>query len=231
MGGVGGDVGRSFAKSVRSEAVGDAAGGDAGVASGEHVDGGVSDHESVSGLGVGLAKNGLDAHGVGLLGVEAVAAVNANEKISEPEFPDDGARGIDGLIREHGHFPLSAIRLNVLERRANAIVDGGVIEFVGTVVSEEVVERLVEEVLVVGIAERATYEHGCTVSDVGSDDVAGEFGAMEVAESCVDGVNEVETGVDEGAIEIEDDELDGTRIEAAVPAEHGVRIQWLAGSD
>jgi hypothetical protein len=57
-----------------------------------------------------------------------------------------------------------------------------------------------------GVAEGAADEHGCSVSDVASDDGLWKLGLIEMGESSVDGVAEVNTGIDEGAVEIEDDE-------------------------
>ena len=60
-----------------------------------------------------------------------------------------------------------------------------------------------------GIAEGAADEHGDTVADVAGDDGLGEFGLAEVSECGVDGVAEVDAGVDEGAVEVEDEEAGG----------------------
>ena len=57
-----------------------------------------------------------------------------------------------------------------------------------------------------GIAEGPADEERGSVADVAGDDGFGELGFAEVGEGGVDGVTEVGAGVDEGAVEIEDEE-------------------------
>ena len=62
-----------------------------------------------------------------------------------------------------------------------------------------------------GIAEGATKEHGGAIADEGADESELQGRTVEVGEGGVDGVTKVdagvdEFGVDEGAIEIKDDE-------------------------
>ena len=60
-----------------------------------------------------------------------------------------------------------------------------------------------------GVAEGAADEHGGAVADVAGNDGVGQRGLAEVCERSVDGVAEVDAGVDEGAVEIEDEEARG----------------------
>ena len=60
-----------------------------------------------------------------------------------------------------------------------------------------------------GVAEGSADEEGGSVADVAGDDGFGELGFAEVGEGGVDGVAEVDAGVDEGAVEIEDEEAWG----------------------
>ena len=94
-----------------------------------------------------------------------------------------------------------------------AVVAAGVVELVGAVVDEEVVEGAAEEVIavagmegveIVGVAEGAADEHGGAVADVAGDQRVGEGGLAYVLEGSVYGVAEVERGVDERAIKIKD---------------------------
>ncbi len=57
-----------------------------------------------------------------------------------------------------------------------------------------------------GISYGAADEHGGTVADVVGDDGFRKFRFAEVDESGVDGVAEIDAGVNESAVEIEDDE-------------------------
>ena len=71
----------------------------------------------------------------------------------------------------------------------------------------------------VGVAEGAADEHGDAVADVAGDDGVGELGLAEVGEGGVDGVAEVDAGVDEGAVEVEDEEAgDGVEGHTAMVA-------------
>ena len=72
------------------------------------------------------------------------------------------------------------------------------------VVREEKGEGFVDVLFVVdvagGVAEGSADEHGDAVADVAGDDGFGEGGSAEVGEGGVDGVAEVDAGVDEGAV-------------------------------
>jgi carbonic anhydrase len=92
----------------------------------------------------------------------------------------------------------------------DAGVDVGVVELVDAVVVEEKCERFGYILLVGGVAfgvpDGAADQHGGPVADVARDDGFGEGGLAEMGEGGVDGVAEIDARVDEGAVEIEDDE-------------------------
>jgi hypothetical protein len=90
-----------------------------------------------------------------------------------------------------------------------------VVEFVSAIVGQEIFEGLVEESFIFGVSEGSADKHGRTISNVGGDDFVREFGAMEVTKHGVNGVDEIKSGVDQGAVEIEDDELDRAGIKQA----------------
>jgi hypothetical protein len=73
--------------------------------------------------------------------------------------------------------------------------------------------------------EGAADEHGSAVSDEAGDDGEVEGRAAHVLEGGVDAVGEVAGGVDEGAVEIEDDEADGLSGDGAEDAEHKSSLQ------
>src|SRR5579872_4002555 len=215
------DVGRGDAESVRRESVGDSAGPEAGVTSGKDVDRRITDDYCFGGLGVGFFQNAVHAVRIGLLRGKAVASVHVKEEIVQAEGFDDSARGNDRLVREHGHFPEESIgAADNGEHFFNAVVDMRVVELVGAVVGEKKFEGFFYDFLVLGIAERTAYEHGSAVADVGSDHVAWEFGALHEPQHRVDGMNEVKARVDQGAIEIEDQELDRCGVEVPSKADH-----------
>lgn len=157
-----------------------------------------------------------------LLGREAVAAVDLREEVFHAKRFDDRARRVDGLVGEHGHGARMSISslANARERLGNSRIGVSVVELVLAVVSQKIFERAPDRAFVFGIAERAADQHRRTVTNVRGDDVAGQFGASEVAEHGVYGMDEIEPRVDQCAIEVEDEELDGGGIERAESTDH-----------
>ena len=75
-----------------------------------------------------------------------------------------------------------------------------------------------------GVAEGPADEQGGAVADVAGDDGFGKCGLAEVLEGGVDGVAEVDAGVDEGAVEIEDEEA--RRDRHGLLRSGGVLLYW-----
>jgi hypothetical protein len=214
--GVGEVVGRDVGEGMGFEAEGAADAAGTGVAGGEDVDVGVADHDGFGG-GDGLACDGAgfgdedeDAVRVGLFGVEAVAAVVLEEEGREGEVVADVAGGVDGLVGEDGHEGLGAMSTDSFEGFEHARVDVGVVELVDAVVVEEKGDGFGYIFFVVnvafGVAQSAADKQGNAIADVAGDDRFRQFGLAEVGESGVDGVAEIDAGVDEGAVQVEDDE-------------------------
>ncbi len=214
---------RGFTEGVRGEAVGYAAGPEVGVASGDYVYGGVADHQRFFGASFGVVQDGLRAFRVGLFGGEAVATVDVEEELGEAEGFHDRAGGNYGFVREHGHLTGHAVGItNCAEHFFDAVVYVGVIELVNTVVAEEVLQAFFYYGFIPGIAEGATHEGRSAVAYVGGNHVAGKRGAAKVLEHGIYRVDEVEARVDEGSVEVEDEELDLVGIEFAVEFDHVV---------
>ncbi len=216
-------VWRGGGQSVRGETVGDADGVEAGVSAGFNVDVGVADDGGLMRRRAGFFEQFEGAFGIGLFGGETIAAVDLREKRSEAEGFDDGARGDDGFVGEHGHFSRRAVggTLDGGEGVTDSVVDGGVVEFVFAVVGEKKLQSLAKGCFVDGIAaESALDEDWCAVADIAGDDVVGEGGTSDVAEGGVDGMHEIEARVDQGAIEVKDDKLDGGGIECSAGLDH-----------
>ena len=157
----------------------------------------------------GFGDEGEEAFGVGLLGVEGVAAVVLEEEGLEREGAADVARRVHGLVGEDGHGEMRVARADFGESFEDAVVAAGVVELVGAVVGEEEVEGAAEEgvgvagvegVEVVRVAEGAADEHGGAVADVAGDEGIGQGRLADVGERCVYGVAEVEGGIDERAV-------------------------------
>lgn len=206
--GVDEDVGVGALEGVRGEAVGDADAPEVGVAGGEDVNFRVADHDGFVGLGVGFGHQGLGPERVRFLGFEAIAAVSLEEMLGETESGEDVAGGADGFVGEDGHLAGAAVANgSLLERFGDSSVNHGGIELVVAIIEEEEIEGLLNERGVGGIAESAADEHGGAVADVGVDDFERQFFAAEVAQHGVDRGGEVFLGIDQGAVEIKQNQL------------------------
>ena len=150
---------------------------------------------------------------VGLLGVEAVAAVVLEEEAVEAEVSADVARGVDRFVGENRHQDIGVGCADGLKGFDDACVDIGVIEFVDAVVVEEEGQSVGHVLLVVDvsfrIAESSADEHGGPVSDIAGYDRLRKLRLVEVSKHRIDGVAEINTGVDESAVEIECDKAGG----------------------
>ena len=122
----------------------------------------------------------------------------------------DVAGGVDGFVGEDGHEDAGVGGADGFERFEDTGVKVGVVQLMDAVVVEEIGEGLGYILFVVGVAfgvaEGAADEKRGAVADVAGDDGFGEFGFAVVGEGGVDGVAEIDAGVDEGAVEIEDEE-------------------------
>ncbi len=189
----------------------------------------------MAGDAAGFVDEGFEAVGIGFLGVEAVAAVVLEEEAREAEVVADVAGGFDGLVGEDGHEGFGAGGADGFEGFDDAGVDVGVVELVDAVVVEEEGEGFVDVLFVVdvalGVAEGSADEQGGSVADVAGDDGFGELGFAEVGEGGVDGVAEIDAGVDEGAVEIEDEEAWGGRGRHGLRVIDAVGISFLAQED
>ena len=77
---------------MRSEAVGHAAGPGPGIAAGENVHPGVAHDQGLLGRRPHFPQDGLRTFWIGLLGGEAVTAVNQGKELAQPEGLDDRPR-------------------------------------------------------------------------------------------------------------------------------------------
>ena len=73
-----------------------------------------------------------------------------------------------------------------------------------------------------GIAKGATYQSRGAIAHIGGDHVAGQVGASEMPEHGVYRVDEVETRIDQGSVEIEDQQLYLARFELALELDHAL---------
>jgi len=103
----------------------------------------------------------------------------------------------------------------------NTAIDGGMVQLVFTVVREKKLQPSSRQRLIRGLVpQRTLNQDRRTVADVARDQLIRQLGPADVAKRGVDGVHQVEARIDQSAVEIEDDELDGMRIEDAVSLDH-----------
>ena len=114
-----------------------------------------------------------------------------------------------------------------LERVEHALVGVGEIELVLAVILQEERVGFGEEILadlverhVTGQGERAAHEHGRAVADEAGDRGIGQRAQAAFAERCVHAVAEVLRGVNERAVQIEDQQLQLLHGDGAKDANH-----------
>src|SRR3954451_22192881 len=111
----------------------------------------------------GFAEQSLDAERVKLLGVEAVGTVDLKEEFGEAERFANRTRRMHRLVAEHRHFarfvavPRSG---ELLQRIDHVLVNVSVVELVFAIVREKKLDRFGNKAVIVGIAQRASDEHG-----------------------------------------------------------------------
>src|SRR5579862_4588610 len=111
--------------------------------------------------------------------------------------------------------------LNRGQRRGNARIESGVIQFVFAIVRQKKFQSFADGGFINLLSsQRALNENGRTVADIAGDHVVGKFGTSNVAQRGVHRMHQVKTGIYQRAVEIEDDELDGTWIKGTTSADH-----------
>jgi hypothetical protein len=129
-----------------------------------------------------------------------------------------------GLIGENCHLAANAARdTDGGESFWNSLVQMRVIEFVDTIVGEKVFERRLHCSFIFGVAQGSPDQHWGAIADIRSDYVTRQFRVLEVPEGGIDGMNQVQAGIDQRAIEIKHDQLDLVGIELAVKLDHEKR--------
>ena len=100
----------------------------------------------------------------------------------------------------------------------HAGIDVGEVEFVDAVEGDEPGERFLNEGFIVRVflfgdqvrvSQRTAHQRGCTVADVGGDGRVFQAWLAEVGKHGVDGVGEIDARVDQGSVEVEDEEFWG----------------------
>ena len=119
-----------------------------------------------------------------------------------------------------------------IERFKDAFVGVGVVELVLAVVVEEVLVGFAQKFFagldpIVG-GEGAANEGERTIADVCGDEFIGEMRAVEVFECGVDLVAKVLRGVDQGAVEVEDEKFETVHGHRTEDADHEIKCNGTA---
>src|ERR1019366_6465560 len=198
-------VGSGIGQRFGLEPVGDATTGNAGVARGLNVHGAVADHEGAAAADAGLLAEGFHADGVGLLEVETIAAVDLEKAIVDTQTIDDRLADANRLVGEHRHA--LARRVQPVERFIDAGVEGGVIQVVLAVVLEKKLERFLDLFFAGLVSQRAPDQQRRAVAHIRVDPLIFERRHAHVAAGRVDGLGQVQFGIEQGAVEIENQKV------------------------
>lgn len=206
VGGEGGDVvGVSLAELAdRPEAPGDAHAFHAGTVGGLHVHGRISHHEHV-GLGCGAGVEDAEDDGwVGLGGTSLCLPAHGHKGNVGEVVADDLLHGGLVLVACHGHVDAAVHQL--AQQLGDAFVWLCLVAVVLVVVLSKVFEELVDGLLV-GIDLGTLYELAHSVADHEAEGGHGVGGIPHLLQGVVDGVAEVGDGVEQGAVQVEDDKF------------------------
>lgn len=213
IGGVGGTV-------VRAEAIVDGGGERSGVTGGLHIHFRVADEHAFARRGAQFVKDGVRTQRIRFFGRETIAAVNSAKIFREAEPFQNAPADADRFVREDGHWK----RRKLLERFGNARVSAGGVHFVVFVVAEEILQSTLAFLFAGAAPQRASDELRRAVADVAGDGVLVQFFAAHLAEHRIDGENQVALGIDEGAVQVEDQRANGRKVRGS---HKQVIVIWL----
>src|SRR6185312_1405945 len=198
-------VWRGSFEGVRCESVGASDGIDFGILRGDDIDFRVANQHRFCRLALRVLEQCLHAQRIGLLGFEAVAAVNPEEKIGQSQGFGNGASWAHGLVAEDCH--LASVASGVHERAQrveDTIVYIRVVELVLAIIIEKELQCDMNEVLVLRIAERAPHQHGSAIADVAGDHVEWQFVPAKVAQCRIYGIAQVLARVHQRSVKVKD---------------------------
>ena len=129
---------------------------------------------------------------------------------------------MDWLIGKHSHLAWHTISRLTQGRKSlcYSFTNVGVIELVRSVVRQEIIQSFFQISMVPGIAQCSLHQHGCTIAYVGRDHFRRKLRPVEVAQHGIYRVHEIKPGIDQSAVEVKDQQLDGLRVELPVELDH-----------
>src|SRR2546423_155896 len=131
---------------VRSEAVLYSHAVDSCVAGRQHINVRVADDHRLAGLHTGLLQQRLHSDGIGLLSVEAVAAIDLKEVAAQAKGFHNRAGWHNRLIAQHCHLDRLSVAAWVqeIERFLDSSVNISVIELVFAIVEQKELQRALD---------------------------------------------------------------------------------------
>ena len=103
----------------------------------------------------------------------------------------------------------------------------GVIELVFAIVSKEVVQAGAYQFLVAGFAAQGPADQrGRSIAHVAGNHVVGQFRALHMPQRGIDRMHQIQPGVDQRAIKVEDHQLDFAGVEWAIDLDHAVLSEY-----
>src|SRR5438270_8508995 len=88
------------------------------------------------------------------------------------------------------------------------------------IIGEEKRQRLLQEGFVVRVTQSATDQSGCAIADISGDDLYRQLVAAVLAKHSVDGICQVNAGIEQGAVQVEDEQAKLGQRRAAAEADH-----------
>ena len=197
-------VRRVLREEVAAKSVGDAADPGAGIARGLDIDFGIADNHHLRGRRAEFAQDRFDAHRVWLLALKTVAAIHMAKMAGHAQFLDDAAADAHGLVGvdRHGHS------FERVERFADAGIQNSVVEFMRGIIFDEKFQAE-QAIFFGGVAAQGSRDQ-CrrALSDVAENLVVRQRISAQFRKGCVDGKGQIEFGIDQRAVQIEDQRAD-----------------------
>src|SRR5205807_9402295 len=106
----------------------------------------------------------------------------------------------------------------------NSVINIGVIEFVFAIVEQEKLQRLVHKRFVIRIAQSAAHQHGGAVADVAGNDFIRKFGLAKIAKHGIDGICQVDAGINQRAVKVKDQQFQPAGGDGTVAVNHSFSV-------
>src|SRR5215510_10349363 len=96
----------------------------------------------------------------------------------------------------------------------------GIVEFVDAIVSQEIFQGFLDEPLIIGVAQSSANQHGGAIADIAGNGVVGRFWAMKMPQHGIHRMNQVQTGVNQGAVQVKNEEFNPLSVKGTIELNH-----------